>query len=1369
MIEVRDKNNNIRCKVEITDKCVYSKTLMEDEYVLLSFESDTLIGFQKKDFIKTDFGTFRIMEVTKPEPQSDGGYLYEQKFVPDWMFWKNRILFYNRQLGYEKAWKMTQRPEYFMDIVVRNIQDAGFGRYSFEIDDTLDEMKLVDFDNTNIIDALTAIAEAWKTEWWVTDRVIHISKCEFGSPVSLTEGDELGDIEREDGQDTTYLTRAYVFGSTRNLPKNYRKNDDGTVVVEGVVETRLKLPTGTPYIDAWENMKDEDIVEGVIVLDEVYPRNIGTISKITTKEYTDKIENEDGTTTYEKWNAFRFTDTSLPTFKKEYVLADQELHIIFQTGKLAGMDFAVTFNPDAEKETDATSQVFEIVRNEDYGVALPTDTFKPEVGDTYILYGYDTQYVYTNLVSKAEQELYEKGIEKVADASKDKSVYTCPTNPLRCAGYKPNSIGKMIHTTADEIDLEVGQSVTLRSTNQFESGYRLSRVRGFEKRLDNKYNCTYTIGDSSAYSRSADLQEQVDALTYQSKQFVNVYGNSVYVVKRYDATAPSDNNVPSFKRAQYEFLQRNVPNRAAKKISFDEGIELGNFTPGEQGALIDSNGNAELLTMIVRKLISSAHYTSGFNGEGYRLWIDKDGLSNLELDKLTVRQVMTVFELIIDRIRAVGGQIVVSAANGKIKAVEDTGEAYKITFEGDNYFQPHDLMRCQVFTGNDIRSYWVEVVGAYSNYVVIAKSEFEAWATEPKEGDEVVLMGNTENTKRQNLISISATEDGEPRIDVMDGVKAKNFDGALRARLGNLDGITDDWFPLDNQPHGNGLYADNVWLRGTFLLTTGEDIKTKFDIVEGKISSSVEAVRKDFMQDKGYLSNPTFGDGMSHWTAENETTFFFLGNKWIWANSNVLTKKGDGASLTTDDGRVVVRIKNKYICQKFADLRVVPEIKTNEDGKKEPTPVYLSFFYKVVKKGVLTIGFENINNDGFIDYEPLSYSQELDATATYQQLTISGLWNATGDFKLSFTGEMFVYMFVLSTDRIESLTYTYRTLFEQSERLVKISAAVFDKDGKALEETGLLITSSVSGLYAIDEDGMLKSFVGASTDGVKIKAANIQLEGIVTANENFKILADGSIEAKNGKFTGEINASNGNIGDLVISSDNLHYGNIDDWTTEEQKTLISASQIRLQNYLYDENTAKWTFHQLFLGVNADPNDDDAATFMYLNKNMQQGKDIASLFRPAFRIESKVASSPRVSILSSGSIVVNEGGVLQAGKIKDVSAELPLVQIYSIDWMDGPLQLLKNTSGSNRTVFLDIKNDLLYWMFGSSTYDYAFVLTLVGHKSNNADIDIASGGIALIGASKITIKANSVVKLLIVRNGNSAPYEDNFYCLYNNNL
>ncbi len=764
---------------------------------------------------------------------------------------------------------------------------------------------------------------------------------------------------------------------------------------------------------------------------------------------------------------------------------------------------------------------------------------------------------------------------------------------------------------------------------------------------------------------------------------------------------------------------------------------------------------------------SAGQFVDGMLGAGFHLWKGEDGRTYLTVDKLTVRQTMAVMELLIEKVRSVGGQICVSAANGRIKTVEESGEHYLITFEQENMFVQHDLVRCQTFTGKDMRSYWVEVTDVTETGIVVGKEEFEG--VEPKEGDECVLMGNTANTDRQNMVLISATEDGQPRVDVMDGVNGKTFANCLRARLGNLDGIKDDKFPADRQPKGNGLYADNAFLKGTFVLETGEDVKTRFEITEGKVQSAIDSVRNDFLSEKGYLNNPTFASGLEKWNSENETVFFLVGNRWIWTNGAALSKKGDGASVVTDMGRKVVRIRNKYIRQKHENLRFVPTFPTESDGKKEALPVYLSFFYRCAKSGTLKIGFENVDKTGFADFNSMEVSEEIAATGGYVQYTCSGLWNGTGDFKLAFDGDIYLYMLVLSTDKIEALTYKYKTLFEQSERLVKISAAVYDKDERALEETGLIVTSKVSGLYAIDVDGNLKSFVGAGQDGVKIKATNIQLEGLVTANENFKILEDGSIEAKNGKFTGEINASNGNIGNLVISSDNLHYGNIDDWTTEEQKTLISASQIRLQNYLYDENTEKWTFHQLFLGVNADPNDEDAATFMYLKKNMQQGKDIASLFRPAFRIESKVASEPQVSILSSGSIVVNEGGVLQAGKIKDVSAELPLVSLYRIDWLDGPLQLLKNTSGSTRTVYLDLQDEFLYWIFGSSTYDYAFVLTLVGHKSNNADIDIASRKSVLVGASKITIKANSVVKLLIVRNGNSAPYDDNFYCLYNNNL
>lgn len=538
---------------------------------------------------------------------------------------------------------------------------------------------------------------------------------------------------------------------------------------------------------------------------------------------------------------------------------------------------------------------------------------------------------------------------------------------------------------------------------------------------------------------------------------------------------------------------------------------------------------------------SAGQFVDGLLGAGFQLWKGEDGRTYLTVDKLTVRQTMAVMELLIEKVRSVGGQICVSAANGRIKTVEESGEHYLITFEQENMFVQHDLVRCQTFTGKEMRSYWVEVADVTEDGIVVAKEEFEG--VEPKEDDECVLMGNTANTDRQNIVLISATEDGQPRVDVMDGVKGKTFDNCLRARLGNLDGIKDDKFPADRQPRGNGLYADNAYMKGTFVLETGEDVKTRFEITEGKVQSAIDSVRNDFLSEKGYLNNPTFASGLEKWNSENETVFFLVGNKWVWANGAALSKKGDGASVVTDMGRKVVRIRNKYIRQKHENLRFVPTFPTNGDGKKEALPVYLSFFYRCAKGGTLKIGFENVDKTGFADFNSMEVSEEIAATGGYVQYTCSGLWNGTGDFKLAFDGDIYLYMLVLSTDKIEALTYKYKTLFEQSERLVKISAAVYDKDERALQETGLMVQPEGTGIYIKDANGKL-ALIGVGVeetdaDGnkktvIKLTADNIKLEGLVTANGYFKVKEDGSIEAVNGTFRGHVYAEGGAIGGFTV-------------------------------------------------------------------------------------------------------------------------------------------------------------------------------------------------------------------------------------------
>lgn len=1143
-LKIYDKQNRLRTTLVPDSSSTHHEEVGGDDYLSVSLDSQECVTLELNDWTVWEGRKFWCVETYTPKQTGRRKWTYSVKLYGAASLIKQALMLNTED---SPVFSYTATAREHVALVVKNLNRWMGGITDWKVGKVEATGNIVVDYSEGLYgnDALKKIADEAGTEWWIEGMTVNVCRCERGDEVTLGYGNGLLSIERDSADNVKFFTRLFPIGSSRNID------------AEKYGSSRLLLPSRATYV---ERNTELGIVEHFeqTAFQEIYPRRTGKVSSV--RKETKK--GDDG----KPFDIYYFTDGEMNFDPNEYEIGGLVKRVTFQTGQLAGLGNDEDGEHYFEVNYNSATREFELITIWPYDddTQVPGGVLEPKAEDTYILWNVRMPDEYYPI---AEEE-YATAVEKYMDEHcLDKSVYKCSTDyvALKKRGVVPC----------------MGQRVRLESDRFFASGYRESRITVVDQKLERPTEADIEISDVLSQTTQSRMADEIENVRSEVK------ANTVElpdVIRSWDTTLPTDNNLFSARRSQQEFISKKRNDRAKKKITFEEGIGIGL----EENGRIDGKGNAELLTLVVRELLRSANYGgSGMTGNGWQIGLDEDLLSHLIVDKITVRRVMNVFELLINKVRSVGGQICVSAANGKIKTVQEQGDYWHITFEQENTFVAHDLMRCQVFTGTLQKAYWVEVAGTANGGILVEKSEFET--AQPEEGDECVLMGNTETANRQNLVLISASEDGHPKVDVLDGVNAKNFDHALRARLGNLNDIKDDRFPLDNQPKGNGLYADNVYLRGTFLLSTGEDIKTKLEITEGKVQSAIDSVRNDFLSEKGYLNNPTFASGLEKWNSENETVFFLVGNKWVWANGAALSKKGDGASVVTDMGRKVVRIRNKYIRQKHENLRFVPTFPTNGDGKKEALPVYLSFFYRCAKAGTLKIGFENVDKAGFADFDSLAVSEQIAVTDGYVQYTCSGLWNGTGDFKLAFDGDIYLYMLVLSTDKIEALTYKYKTLFEQSERLVKIAALNFDKDGKVLEGSEIITTTKYNALISerFDEHGALKNTAGLitatdwetwlnsyagdmekkldieafagmfasaveeSTDivkraevsafvtkdengklesGVRISADQITLEGAVTMNEYFKVNADGSLDVKSARMkdaevTGVIHAN----------------------------------------------------------------------------------------------------------------------------------------------------------------------------------------------------------------------------------------------------
>jgi hypothetical protein len=460
------------------------------------------------------------------------------------------------------------------------------------------------------------------------------------------------------------------------------------------------------------------------------------------------------------------------------------------------------------------------------------------------------------------------------------------------------------------------------------------------------------------------------------------------------------------------FLRKDVDDRSKGKIAASMGLEAGGYTKGRSGAFIDEYGQAEFESATIRDSIAANSVSSEMfttkdfvrgilDGKGGRFWVDESGKANIEVDNITARQNLRVTEIVVQKVNSVGGELIVSAANGQIKDVvsnyKNVNGALEIdtvtlTFNEDAAFMNNDIIRCSYWDNNEnkLRSYWVvaTVEGDMpSNIVTINYADLDAYGAElPRVGDKVAQMGNTTNTERQGIIVIS-TENSKPFISIYDGVNTTQLKKEnIRGKFGDLTGIT-----FGNEDlSGYGIWSDNAYLKGELKIastdrTIQEEISLQIKEDASDRNYARDTANEIRIQDISYGTNviSTLYD-VYGFTNDDTLTISFdweatgidfveQGSYIIMQFNEVYGYLGTGFRLTADNVTPDIVTKGTY--SKTITIKGKFDNSSNTDSlpiyKAEKAQLYLRFDNVQIASGYIKISNLRINKGSIShDWQP---------------------------------------------------------------------------------------------------------------------------------------------------------------------------------------------------------------------------------------------------------------------------------------------------------------------------------------------------------------------------------------------------------------
>lgn len=900
-----DGNIQVRCSAPVTQDALVHYELMQSHYCKLSFKLSKPIYFLLGDFIDTPYGRFELIDLTKAKDNDTIGYSYEILFDAYYRKFKNKILKYRPNTGSQEAtFSLTSTISTHVEVIMKSLayyakldksylydpKFEGEGTdYTYVIDASVDAnaAKLITYSNTSVLDAIANIAQTFECEWWFEGNILHFGTCEnTNAIVDFRLNDNIVSMSSSQSQ-STYANRVYAFGAARNLPSGYKNDADADITKDGVVEKRLMLPTSAECSDKNKQLlaengfelkngyiqvgglHEDQYVEGVTTNDDIYPRNLIKTSNVTSyeKDVEDESTPEEGDyikRTFYRVNSLTIVNddgekTGDMAFRKAYILSGKNLHIVFQSGSLNGMDFECEFNPDGvseilkdddgnpilkdgKEQINPKSQVFEIVANEDYGRFLPDTTLHPKDGDTFVLYNWDSTKLGDALVSAASNELLTDSIKNLKKSIIDPTTYTCTAE----ANYSFNQGRGNLHGVGDRVNLY---------NKGYDDSYRSSRVIGYEFSLDIPFDgAKYYVGEKPSYSRLNAMESKIEELVYNGQSYLNGNGGSgrsIYIIKSYDSITPTDYNVFSAKAVDEQRLNKKKDDTVKGTITWEK----------------------------VQKFFSGLHVGNSNNENGGSWTPDAEGRSHLITDYLEVRMKAIFEELVINKTSTIGGKEIISPAGGvvahKVEEVTVTynnvsQKAYRCYFlaeqEGDavdNDFAVGDQVRSESFNvrkgtyhkdGNHF--YWrlvigrdedpVELEGKKYHYIDLSDTDCATASDVPAKGDVLNQCGNRTDVERQNCLIFSAVDTYSPSISLYHGINSYSFANREYVEYGvnkqnnkAFFNVYGDMYVGDRPTKENG-YEGSSYIR--------YDSSTKQLSVKGKISAKSTVDGKELSQ-----------------------------------------------------------------------------------------------------------------------------------------------------------------------------------------------------------------------------------------------------------------------------------------------------------------------------------------------------------------------------------------------------------------------------------------------------------------------------------------------------------------------------------------